>query len=112
MFGNVRAELQSGHRTKFTYDDAVRDIDQLRVTGELDTRKLSKAAFARRWGVPKTTAWEWLQKIQAHGVIKSVPTGEGNATAIRAVNGGDVKHETRNIDPITSTAASKKEKHQ
>jgi len=113
MFGNVRAELQSGHRTKFTYDDAVRDIDQLRVTGELDTRKLSKAAFARRWGVPKTTAWEWLQKIQAHGVIKSVPTGEGNATAIRAVNGSDVKHDTQIVDPITLlTAASKKEKHQ
>ena len=108
MFGNVRAELQSEHRRKFTYDDAVRDIAQLRATGGLDRMK-SKTAFGRRWGVPKTTAWEWLQKIQAHGVIKSVPTGEGNATSIRAVNGSDVKHATRIIDPITSTAASKKE---
>jgi len=109
MFGNVRAELQSEHRRKFTYDDAVRDIVQLSVAGELDSMKLSMAAFARRWGVPKTTAWEWLQKIQAHGVIKSVPTGEGNATAIRAVNGSDARHATRIIDPITSIAASKTE---
>jgi hypothetical protein len=45
-------------------------------------------------------------------VIKSVPIGEGNATAIRAVNGSDVKHDTRNIDPIIFIAASKKENHQ
>jgi hypothetical protein len=109
MFGNVRAELQSEHRRKFTYDDALRDIVQLSVAGELDSMKLSKATCARRWGVPKTTAWEWLQKIQAHGVIKSVPTGEGNATAIRVVIGSDVRHATRIIDPITSTATSKTE---
>jgi hypothetical protein len=72
----------------------------------------SKTAFGRRWGVPKTTAWDWLQKIEAHGVIESVPTGEGNATAIRAVYGSDVRHAMRNIDPITSTAASKKENDQ
>jgi hypothetical protein len=112
MFGNVRAEPQSEHRPNFTYDDALRDIAQLMVAGELDSMK-SKAAFARRWGVPKTTAWEWLQKIQAHGVIKSVPTGEGNATAIRAVNGSDAMHATRIIDPITLlTAASQKENDQ
>jgi hypothetical protein len=112
MFGDVRAGLQSEHRRKFTYDDAVRDIALLRATGELDNVK-SKTAFGRRWGVPKTTAWDWLQKIEAHGGIESVPTGEGNATAIRAVNGSDVKHATRNIDPIALlTAASRKEKDQ
>jgi hypothetical protein len=42
-------------------------------------------------------------------VIKSVPTGEGNATAIRAVNGSNARYATRIIDPITSIAASKTE---
>jgi hypothetical protein len=87
MFGNVRTEHQSEHRSGFTYDGALRDIVQLKGTGELDRMKLSKAAFAKRWRVPKTTAWEWLQKMQAGGFIDSVPTGSGNATAIRARHG-------------------------
>jgi hypothetical protein len=108
MFGNVRVEFQSGHRRKFIYEDAVRDITQLKATGELDTMNLSKAACARRWHVARSTAWEWLQKMRAQGLIMSVPSGEGNATAIRTVNGSGVKYATRTIDPITAlTAASK-----
>jgi hypothetical protein len=50
--------------------------------------RLSKAAFAKRWRVPKSTAWTWLRKFQADGLIDSVPTGARNVTAIRArVNG-------------------------
>ena len=46
--------------------------------------KLSKAAFAKRWRVPRSTAWTWLQKFQADGLIDSVPTGKRNVTAIRS----------------------------
>jgi hypothetical protein len=65
-------------------EDARGDIVRLRGTGELDTMKLSKAAFAKRWRVPRSTAWTWLQKFQAAGLIDSVPTGTRNVTAIRA----------------------------
>jgi hypothetical protein len=71
-------------RVEFSMEDARRDIVRLRGTGELDTMKLSKAAFAKRWGVPRSTAWMWLQKFQADGLIETVPTGTRNVTAIRA----------------------------
>jgi hypothetical protein len=40
--------------------------------------KLSKAAFAKRWDVARYTAWTWLQKFQADGLVDSVPTGTRN----------------------------------
>jgi len=69
---------------EFTLDDARCDIIQLRVSGELDGMRLSKADFARRWGVPKSTAWNWLQRFRSEGLIDSVATGMRNGTAIRA----------------------------
>ena len=71
-------------RAEFSLEDARHDIVQLKATGELDTMMLSKAAFAKRWRVPRSTAWTWLQKFEADGLIESVPTGTRNATVIRA----------------------------
>jgi hypothetical protein len=81
-------DVPNGTSLEFTLDDARRDIAHLRVTGQLDEMKLSKAAFAKRWGVPKTTAWNWLQRLQVDGFIDSALTGKGNPHAVRArVNG-------------------------
>src|SRR5215472_15831905 len=60
-------EFNSEFKAEFCLEDARRDIVRLRATGELDTMKLSKAAFAKRWGVPRSTAWTWLEKFQADG---------------------------------------------
>ena len=67
-----------------TLDDARLDIVQLRVDGELDGMRLSKADFAKRWGVPRSTAWSWLQRFKSEGLIDFVATGIRNVTAIRA----------------------------
>jgi Homeodomain-like domain len=69
---------------EFSVDDARRDIIQLRVSGELDGMRLSKADFAKRWGVPRSTAWNWVQRFKSEGLIDSVATGVRNGTAIRA----------------------------
>ena len=69
---------------EFSVDDARRDIIQLRVSGELDGMMLSKADFAKRWGVPRSTAWNWLQRFKSEGLIDSVDSGMRNGTAIRA----------------------------
>jgi len=74
-------EFNPEFKAEFSLEDARRDIVGLRATGELDTMKLSKAAFAKRWRVPGQT---WLQKFQADGLIECVPTGTRNVTAIRA----------------------------
>jgi len=80
---------------EFTLNDARRDLARLRVTGELDNMKMSKAAFAKRWGVPKSTAWTWLQKVQAEGLIDSEPTGKRNEHVVRGrVNGNGTTHAT------------------
>jgi hypothetical protein len=82
-------EFNSEFRAEFSLEDARHDIIQLKATGQLDTMKLSKAAFAKRWRVPRSTAWTWLQKFHADGLIESVPTGTRNVTAVRSrVNGG------------------------
>jgi hypothetical protein len=81
-------DVPNGTLLNFTLDDARRDIVHLRVTGQRDETKLSKAAFAKRWGVPKTTAWNWLRRLQVDGFIDGALTGKGNAHAVRArVNG-------------------------
>jgi hypothetical protein len=81
-------EFNPEFKVEFGIEDARRDIVRLRGIGKLDTMKLSKAAFAKRWRVPRSTAWTWLQKFQADGLIDSVPTGTRNVTAVRArVNG-------------------------
>jgi len=69
---------------EFSVDDARRDIIQLRVSGELDGMRFSKADFAKRWGVPRSTAWSWLQRFKGEGLVESVATGLRNGTAIRA----------------------------
>jgi uncharacterized membrane protein len=46
--------------------------------------RLSNVAFAERWRVPRSTAWTWVQKLRAEGLIDSVPTGKRNETVIRA----------------------------
>ena len=69
---------------EFSLEDARRDLVRLRGSGALDRMKLSKAAFAKRWRVPRSTAWTWLQKFQADGLIDCVPTGTRNETVIRA----------------------------
>jgi hypothetical protein len=69
---------------EFTLDDARRDIVQLRASGELDGMRLSKADFAKRWDVPRSTAWSWLQRFKGEGLIDFMATGMRNATAIRA----------------------------
>jgi len=79
-FNEFNPEFNAG----FSLEDARRDIVRLRANGELDTMKLSKAAFAKRWRVPRSTAWTWLQKLQTDGLIESVPTRTRNVTAIRA----------------------------
>jgi hypothetical protein len=61
-------------------DDARRNIVQLRISGELDGMRLSKADFAERWGVPRSTAWSWLQRFKSEGLIYSVATGMRNVT--------------------------------
>jgi hypothetical protein len=68
----------------FNLEDARRDLVQLRTARELDTMKLSKAAFAQRWHVPKSTAWTWLQKFEDEGLIESMASGRRNETVIRA----------------------------
>ena len=65
-------------------DDARRNIVQLRDSGELDGMRLSKADFAKRWDVPRSTAWSWLQRFKGEGLIDFVATGTRNVTAIRA----------------------------
>jgi hypothetical protein len=77
-------EFNLEFKAEFSLEDARRDIVRLRATGELNTMNLSKAAFAKRWRVPTSTAWTWLRKFQADGLIESVPTGTRNMTAIRA----------------------------
>jgi len=77
-------EFNPEFRAEFSLEDARHDIIQLRATGQLDTMKLSKAALAKRWRVPRSTAWTWVQKFQADGLIESVPTGTRNVTAVRA----------------------------
>ena len=69
---------------EFSVDDARRDIVQLRASGELDGMRLSKADFAKRWSVPRSTAWSWLQRFKSEGLIDTVATGMRNVTAIRA----------------------------
>jgi hypothetical protein len=69
---------------EFSVDDARRDIVQLRTSGELDGMRLSKADFAKRWSVPRSTAWSWLQRFKKEGLIDTVATGMRNETAIRA----------------------------
>jgi Homeodomain-like domain-containing protein len=69
---------------EFSVDDARRDIVQLRTNGELDGMRLSKADFAKRWGVPRSTAWNWLQRFKSEGLIDFVATGMRNVTTIRA----------------------------
>ena len=69
---------------EFSVDDARRDIVQLRASGELDGMRLSKADFAKRWNVPRSTAWSWLQRFKSEGLIDTVATGMRNETAIRA----------------------------
>jgi Homeodomain-like domain len=69
---------------EFTMDDARRDMIQLRGSGELDGMRLSKADFAKRWGVPRSTAWNWLQRFKSEGLIDCVATGMRNGTAICA----------------------------
>ena len=66
---------------EFSMDDARRDI---RASGVLDGMRLSKADFATRWDVPKSTAWNWLQRFKREGLINSVATGTRNVTAICA----------------------------
>jgi hypothetical protein len=73
-------------KAEFILEDARRDIVRLRGTGDLDAMKLSKVAFAKRWRVPRSTAWTWLQKFQAAGLIDSVATGTRNATVIRGAS--------------------------
>jgi len=68
----------------FSLEDARRDLFQLRASSELDAMKLSKAAFAQRWRVPKSTAWTWIQKFEDEGLIESVATGRRNETVIRS----------------------------
>jgi hypothetical protein len=72
---------------EFSMDDARRDIVQLIASGELDGMRLSKADFAERWRVPKSTAWSWLQRFEKDGLIDSAATGMRNATTIRARKG-------------------------
>jgi hypothetical protein len=67
-----------------SHDEARADIVRLKAIGQLDGLKLNKAAFAKRWGVPNSTAWTWIQKFQAEGLIESPRTGKRNETAIRA----------------------------
>jgi hypothetical protein len=69
---------------EFSVDMARRDIVQLRACEELDGMRLSKADFAKRWGVPKSTAWNWLQRFKSEGLIDFEATGMRNVTAIRA----------------------------
>jgi hypothetical protein len=76
-------EFNPEFKAEFSLEDARCDIVRLRATGELDTMKLSKAAFAKRWRVPRSTAWTWLQKFRADDIIECVPTGTRNVTAIR-----------------------------
>jgi hypothetical protein len=63
-------------------DDARCDIVQLRVSGVLDGMRLSKADFAKRWGVPRSTAWNWLQWFKSESFINSVATGMRTVIAI------------------------------
>jgi hypothetical protein len=58
-------EFNPEFKAEFIMEEARRDIVRLRDAGELDTMKLSKAAFAKRWRVPRSTAWTWLQMFQA-----------------------------------------------
>jgi len=82
-------------QTGFNVDDARSDVIRLRATGELDRMKLSKIAFARRWRVPRSTAWAWLQKFQGEGFIESAPSGSRNEHAVRSrVNGNAAAHAT------------------
>ena len=71
-------------QSEFSMDDARRDIVQLGASGVLDGMRLSKADFATRWDVPKSTAWNWLQRFKREGLINSVATGTRNVTAICA----------------------------
>jgi hypothetical protein len=48
-FNEFNPEFKAG----FSLEDARRDLVQLRASSELDAMKLSKAAFAQRWHVPK-----------------------------------------------------------
>ena len=68
---------------EFSLDDARRDIVQLGDSGTLDGLRLSKADFATRWGVPRSTAWTWLQRFKREGLIEAAATGMRNVTAIR-----------------------------
>jgi hypothetical protein len=51
--------------------------------------KMSKAGFAKRWGVPKSTAWTWLKKVQAEGIIDSKPNGKRNEHVVRGCVDGN-----------------------
>jgi hypothetical protein len=79
-FNEFNPEFKAG----FSMDDARRDLVRLRASSELDAMKLSKAAFAQRWRVPKSTAWTWLQKFADEGLIESVASGRRNETVIRS----------------------------
>jgi Homeodomain-like domain len=69
---------------EFSMEDARRDIVQLGTSGALDGMRLSKADFAERWQVPRSTAWNWLQRFKREGLIDHVATGMRNATTIRS----------------------------
>jgi hypothetical protein len=71
-------------QSEFSMDDARRDIVQLGASGVLNGMRLSKADFATRWDVPKSTAWNWLQRFKREGLINSVATGTRSVTAICA----------------------------
>jgi hypothetical protein len=78
---------------EFSIDDARRDIVQLGASDVLNDMKLSKAGFAKRWDVPNSTAWSWLQQFTREGLIDTVATGTRNVTAVRArVNGTMASH--------------------
>src|SRR5262249_25570312 len=47
----------------FSLEDARRDLVQLRASSELDAMKLSKAAFAQRWHVPKSTRVDMASEV-------------------------------------------------
>ena len=81
-------DLPIEFKAGFSLEDARRDLVQLRASGELDAMKLSKAAFAQRWHVPKSTAWTWLQKLEDEGLIESVASGRRNETVIRSRGSG------------------------
>jgi len=71
-------------KPEFSMDEARQDVLRLIADGVLNKMNLNKAAFAERWHIPTSTAWTWLQKFEAEGLIHCVPGVKRNEKFIRA----------------------------